>query len=55
MSTAIQVPRVESEIEVSAKAKRRRFTAEYKWSILKESDSCVRPGEIGALLRREGL
>jgi transposase len=37
------------------KAKRRRFTAEYKLRILRESDACSRPGEIGALLRREGL
>ena len=37
-----------------AKAKRRRFTAEYKRKILKEVDACDR-GEVGALLRREGL
>lgn len=40
--------------EVTAKAKRRRFTAEYKRRILKEADACDR-GELGALLRREGL
>jgi transposase len=40
--------------EVTAKAKRRRFTAEYKRRILKEADACAR-GEVGALLRREGL
>jgi transposase len=39
---------------VTAKAKRRRFTAEYKRKILKEADACAR-GEVGALLRREGL
>jgi transposase len=39
---------------VTAKAKRRRFTAEYKRRILKEADACAR-GEVGALLRREGL
>jgi transposase len=38
-----------------AKAKRRRFTAEYKRKILHEADSCTEPGSIGALLRREGL
>ena len=38
-----------------AKAQRRRFTAEYKRRILKEADRCTHPGEIGALLRREGL
>jgi len=46
---------VEREVEVSAKAERRRFTAEYKRKILKEADACSRPGELGALLRREGL
>ena len=43
------------EVEVMAKATRRRFTAEYKLKILREAEACVRPGEIGALLRREGL
>ena len=38
-----------------AKATRRRFTAAYKIGILREADACTRPGEIGALLRREGL
>jgi transposase len=46
---------VEREVEVSAKAERRRFTAEYKRKILQEADGCSRPGELGALLRREGL
>jgi transposase-like protein len=46
---------VESEVEVSAKGERRRFTAEYKRKILTEADGCSRPGELGALLRREGL
>ena len=55
MSTAIRDPQVEVETEVSAKATRRRFTAEYKRRILKEADSCTQPGEMGALLRREGL
>ncbi len=45
----------EQEVEVLAKAARRRFTAEYKRRILKEAERCSRPGEIGALLRREGL
>jgi transposase-like protein len=40
--------------EVSAKPKRRRFTAEYKRKFLKQADAC-RPGELGALLRREGV
>jgi transposase-like protein len=41
--------------ELVEKPKRRRFTAEYKLRILRETDACSRPGEIGALLRREGL
>jgi transposase len=36
-------------------AKRRSFTAEYKARILAEADACTRPGEVGELLRREGL
>jgi len=35
--------------------RRRRFTAEYKLKVLGEADRCSKPGEIGALLRREGL
>jgi transposase-like protein len=36
-------------------ARRRKFTAQYKLRILQEADRCRKPGEIGALLRREGL
>ena len=43
------------DTEVPAKARRRRFSAEYKQKILREADHCRKPGEIGALLRREGL
>ncbi len=39
----------------SSGAKRRHFRAEYKLRILREAEACTRPGEIGALLRREGL
>src|SRR3990172_3396031 len=41
--------------EVPAKVQRRRFSAEYRLRILKQSDACKQPGELGALLRREGL
>lgn len=41
--------------EVLEKAKRRRFSAEYKLQILEEADACREPGDIAALLRREGL
>lgn len=43
------------EVEVVAKAERRRFPAQYKLRILREAEACTRPGELGALLRREGL
>jgi len=41
--------------EVEPRPKRRQFTIDYKLRILKEADACKEPGEIGALLRREGL
>ena len=41
--------------EVSDKATRRRFSAAYKRRIVREADQCSQPGELGALLRREGL
>ncbi len=40
--------------EVPERAKRRRFSAEYKLRILQEADRCG-SGDLGALLRREGL
>jgi len=50
-NAAVVVP----EVEVVEKAVRRQFSAEYKRKILKEADACTQEGEIGALLRREGL
>jgi transposase-like protein len=41
--------------EVPEKPVRRRFTAAYKQQILAEADRCSQPGELGRLLRREGL
>ncbi|SRR6266511_1174852 len=38
-----------------AKPERRQFSAEYKRRILEEADACTEAGQIGALLRREGL
>ena len=49
--TAVAAP----EVEVVAKATRRRFTVEYKRKIVREADGCKTPGAVGALLRREGL
>jgi transposase-like protein len=55
MGSESGVVRAAREVEVLAKAERRRFTAEYKRRILEEADACTKPGELGALLRREGL
>jgi len=41
--------------EVVPRAKRRRFSAEYKLRILEEAEACSERGQIGSLLRREGL
>jgi len=43
------------EPEVAEKAVRRKFAAEYKLRIVREADACTRPGQIGALLRSEGI
>jgi transposase len=53
--TATANRRERPDPEVAAKAQRRRFTAAYKQRILEEADACTEPGQIGALLRREGL
>src|SRR3990172_2109009 len=41
--------------EVAERAARRRYTAEYKRRVLQEADACAGTGELGGLLRREGL
>ncbi len=41
--------------EVQEKPARRRFAAEYKLRILAEADGCTEMGQVGELLRREGL
>lgn len=46
---------VQKNPEVVQKPERRRFTTEYKQRIAMEAEACSEPGEIGALLRREGL
>ena len=55
MGTMGVMPLSTSEVEVMAKPTRRRYSAEYKLRILREADASTRGGEIGALLRREGL
>jgi transposase-like protein len=54
MNAAEVVSRM-GDVEVSEKAKRRSYSADYKRRIVKEADGCKAPGEVGALLRREGL
>ena len=41
--------------EVTPRARRRRFSAAYKLRIVRQADGCSKPGEVGALLRAEGL
>ena len=48
-------PVVQPEPEVVPKATRRSFSAAYKLRIVEEADQCTERGQIGALLRREGL
>lgn len=55
METMVITPSPGQEVEVLARPERRRFSVEYKRRILREADRCGKPGEIGALLRREGL
>ncbi len=50
-----RVPRVPPDPEVPEKKRRRKFTAKYKLRILSEADLCAQPGQVGDLLRREGL
>jgi len=47
--------KTESDPEVRESKPRRKFTAKYKLEILKRADACTEPGQIGALLRGEGL
>jgi transposase len=49
----IEAPRPDPE--VVAVAKRRTFSKAEKLRILGAADACVAPGEVGALLRREGI
>ena len=44
-----------ADAEVVDKPIRRRFAPSYKLRIVEEADRCTEPGEVGRLLRREGL
>ena len=48
-------PIVPADPEVAATAKRRQFSGSERRRIVAAADRCSAPGEIGALLRREGI
>lgn len=52
---ASEKPSERPDPEVPAKTPRRRFSAKHKLDVLKKADACTEPGELGVLLRREGL
>jgi len=54
-SAGASAPPAPPDPEVVAKPARRQFTAQYRLRILEEADRCTEPGEVGRLLRREGL
>ena len=49
------VPADALDPEVVAHRRRRRFTSQYKLEVLRKADACTQPGQLGALLRKEGL
>jgi transposase len=53
--TATAITSLGEVTEVPEKARRRTYTADYKLRIVKEAEACKGTGDIGALLRREGL
>lgn len=52
---SVEAPSKETDAEVVAVARRRKFTQAYMQRIVREADACTAPGAIGELLRREGL
>ena len=54
-ATPVVVPSAPPNPELVERPQRRRFTAAYKLAVLREADGLTGPGQIGALLRREGL
>ena len=53
--SSASAPSLRPDPQVQERPTRRRFTTAYKTRILTEADACHKPGELGALLRREGL
>jgi transposase len=54
-SESAGAPAAAPDPELVERPRRRTFSAAYKLEILREAEACTQPGEIGALLRREGL
>ena len=50
-----KVTKLHEDVEVPEKPRRRQFTASYKLKVIDEADSATQPGEVGRMLRREGL
>jgi transposase len=53
--SASTTPPPASDTEVVPRARRRTFTKGERRRILQEADQCTKPGELGALMRREGI
>jgi len=54
-AAALRSKQVQPDPEMVQKATRRRFSPAYKLSVIQQADDCRDRGEVGALLRREGL
>ena len=54
-SRPLAAKRVAQDVEVRPKGRRRTFTVKYKREIVKRAEACHGDGDIGALLRSEGL
>ena len=52
---ALSTVKTEPDPEVLENTPRRKFTAKYKLEILRKANACTKPGQVGDLLRREGL
>jgi transposase len=55
MESVPSTMRTLQDVQVTSTPRRRRFTAKYKLDIVRQADACTKSGELGALLRREGL
>ena len=53
--SAPAIPPLASDTEVVPRARRRTFTKADKRRILHEADQCTKPGQLGALMRREAV